>query len=290
MRFLALAAAGLAVAQAFVLVPEIAQADSDIVNALPYNDPFTAAHQSLKLSCPGCPMLPHGRNGKAGKKHHKDIPNHLELSFAIDHNSNNGDRLLLNDFELYPNADPWHGALTAPQVADVAEKHHHPNHKTGPHDVQLGYSLAVRPVAKEDSAQQLQLIDVELQVIEIGNFFVDGIPTVKVGLLKTPTGDLVIARVEAQEQPEVPEKVEDCETLVCRWKAMVHEQLDSLKKFKQHCGGRKKGQQGNAAEPPAGDYRVVYRHRTWSRLFRNITTYVLLPVLIGIVAGVSISV
>jgi len=294
MKPIAVAAAGLAVAHAFVVVPDISLIDKDLFNALPVEAPFTADHQSLPLACPGCPLLRPGKAGKAGKKHPgADVANHLDLDFTVDHQPA-GDRLLLNGFELYPNADPWHGALTAPQVADVSTKHHHPVHKPAAHDVQLGYSLAVRPMPKEDAAQQLQLIDVELQIIEIGNYFVDGVPTVKVGLLKSPGGELMIARVDTAAPAAVPDRAGDCETLVCRWKAMVHDRLEALKKFKKHrCGGRKKGQQqqqqDNATEQGTGDYRVIYRHRTWAQLLRNITTYIILPVLIGIVAGVSIS-
>ncbi|GKT96117.1 hypothetical protein Ct61P_13967 [Colletotrichum tofieldiae] len=55
-----LAAAGLAITatQAFIIVPEISEADSDIVNTLPFeqSSPETGlASHRVKVDCPGCP-------------------------------------------------------------------------------------------------------------------------------------------------------------------------------------------------------------------------------------------
>jgi hypothetical protein len=295
MRYLilaALAAAYASAVNAFVVVPEIAEADSDIVRALPFDAPLTAESRSVSLACPGCPV--HFRHDDMMRKVH-DVPSHLELLFTIDASSP-ANRLLLNGFELYPNANPWQGPLTAPQVLDFLEAARGHRRKGGPRQAQLGYTLAIHPVMKEEADQKLSLVDVELQVIEVGETFVDGIPVVRVRLIETPTGQLMIANVETIEPAQktgesdaVP--AEQCETLICKWTAFVRAKLAKVKGMKHGCGGMRHGHHKGMPKQQADGSRVIHNHHhSWKQLFKNITSYIFLPVLIGIVAGVSLSI
>jgi hypothetical protein len=84
----------------------------------------------------------------------------------------------------------------------------------------------------------------------------------------------------------------NCNTLACRWKAFIAHHLAAAKGFRKGCGGRMRHGQHKgavAAPKPDGAQRVYDHHHTWKQLFKNITSYILLPVLIGIVAGVSLS-
>jgi hypothetical protein len=265
---------------AFIVVPKVSEADEGIFKALPFEAPQSSQLRSIKLDCPGCPL--------PIRKHHKqsavlttDIPNHLELIFGIDSESSDTDRLLLNGFELYPNTDPFHGRLRAPQVPDFVEfarKHPRPSRHNNP---TLGYSLSIAPLAK-DEEQQMDLIGLDLEIIEVGDVFVNTIPAINLKLVKTPQGKLMIADIQTAEP--APASSEECKSLACKWRAIVMQKLEQFKSLKG-CGHMR---QGNAAA--SASQRVQYqRYHSWRQLFRNITSHILLPILIGIVAGVSVS-
>ncbi|CAK7222319.1 hypothetical protein SCUCBS95973_004802 [Sporothrix curviconia] len=123
-----------------------ADSSDDVSMVSPFYHEFT----KVKVPCPGCSMQvrKHGKH----HKHHKgdgeedndsehtednkdgkiitltDVPNHVNLFLKIDH-ADNGDRLLANGFEIYPNVDLDNGALMAVQVPDhfhhKGKKHHH---------------------------------------------------------------------------------------------------------------------------------------------------------------------
>ncbi|KAF6810038.1 hypothetical protein CSOJ01_06561 [Colletotrichum sojae] len=299
-----LAAAGLAIraTQAFIVVPEISEADNKLVNILPFEEAAPEAvglvHELVRLDCPNCPLTMKHHDGR----YHTltTVENHLELSFSVEPDSAGVDRLLVNNFELYPKAASWYSALRAPQVPDftkAATKHPRP---ADPNTPQLGYSLGVRPVAK-DAEQQLELVEIDLQIIEVGNSFVSDVPNVNVKLIKSPTGKLMIAKVDITETT-APSRVEEeakpsaddasCTTLYCRWRAAILKNMRG-----KHCGGRKHhgtngqmrhGHHGHGHHAHAGHFRQ--HHHTWARLAKNIASHILLPVLIGIVAGVSVSI
>ncbi|KAM0280849.1 hypothetical protein ACHAQH_003879 [Verticillium albo-atrum] len=281
------AAAGLAAttAHAFVVVPEISGADKDIVNALPVHDslPFEITDSSvetrkLKLDCPGCPI-------KFGFDTKTDIKNHLDLVFTIDA-SGPVDRLLVNDFALYPKTSSWYSSLRAPQVPDFvkeATKHHV---KGTPRNPQLGYSLSTRPLVKEDADQQLELIQLDFQVIEVGNYFIDGIPNINVKLVKTPAGKLMIGSIDTVEtRPADQTPEEECRTFACKF-------FKSLKNMRPGCG-RKQGM-GHAGHHDGHhghhSHQHMRSHHTWRQLVKMITWGIILPVLVGLVAGVTVSI
>ncbi|KAF9871510.1 hypothetical protein CkaCkLH20_10921 [Colletotrichum karsti] len=301
MHLKSLAAAGLAftAAQAFVVVPEISDADNDIVNSLPFEQTTSETgilNKLVKLDCPGCPLTMKHHDGRYHTM--TNIENHLELTFSVESDSNGLDHLLVNNFELYPKAASWYSALRAPQIpafTEAATKH---PRKTDPNTPQLGYSLGVRPVAK-DNDQQLELLEIDLQIIEVGNSFVSDVPNVSVKLIKSPAGKLMIANVETTET-SVPSPKEDdsknpadsCTTLYCKWRAAILKNMRG-----KHCGGRKHGMHGQGRHGKHGHHghhankgHFRQHHHTWGQLAKNITSHILLPVLIGIVAGVSVSI
>ncbi|KZL78916.1 hypothetical protein CI238_11476 [Colletotrichum incanum] len=291
------AAAGLAITatQAFVIFPEISEADSDIVNALPFEQSSSetglASHR-VKVDCPGCPLTMRHPDGRYHTM--TNIDNHLELTFSIDTDTYGVDHLLVNDFELYPKPASWYKALRAPQIPDFTEAATKHPRKTDPNTPQLGYSLGVRPVAKDDE-QQLELVEIDLQIIEVGNSFVSDVPNVNVKLIKSPAGNLMIANVEQtetsvpshQEEEHVEAPAEDCTTFYCKWRAAILNKMQRMK----HCGGRK-NHGGMRGQHRHGHHngQVRHHHHTWGQLAKNIASHILLPVLIGIVAGVSVSI
>jgi len=302
---LSLAAAGLAAtATAFLLPPDITVDDVQI-DAVDggVQVPKMAERQRLDLNCPGCPIQVVGHHGKMRVANGLD--SHLELDFAIDH-ADGQDRLLLNGFELYPNSDPMRHELTAPHVADI------PGHDAGTIAPRLGFSLQWHPVAA-DKLGNLELMDFELQIIEVGSSFVDGIPAVDIKLIKADGALMIgsVRAVESQTGPTTPmEKQEECTTILCKWRAILENQVKHFRHPHHKCGKAGKmahmmqgshkhhngehrhhfgGHMAHHDGPPHHHHAFRLREHSWSELFRKFASHILIPVLVGVVAGVSVS-
>ncbi|KAK4174051.1 hypothetical protein QBC36DRAFT_313326 [Triangularia setosa] len=330
MKSLSFAAAGLLAApaaHAFLIPPEISESDLKIVQEVEFAEPKIAEVQSIDLECPGCPLSIKGRFGQDIQVK-TDRPNHLELLFAIEHRPEGGDRLLVNDFELYPFADPFSSNLIAPQVLDDSTKgekrhdHHggeEDGHRRGKHHrrpkpqaQRLGFGLHVSPVQK-DTDGNFELVEVELQVIEVGYTFIDNIPKLKVNLVKDQDGKLLMTTIEKSTPQQIvggseEDKPAECATTICQLMAAAHEKMEQLRKmrlpgchggkagmgkerpepfFHRHGGEHHHGGHHGHSEPRPG--HMTMREHSWGKLFKNITSHILLPVLIGIVAGVAVS-
>lgn len=301
-----IAAAGLAAStNAFLLPVPPETSKNDIIATLPVpvkvvDVPITAESQTLNLNCPDCPIRVFGHRGKNGKAKIKtDILSHLELEFTIDHAAES-DRLMLNGFELYPHTNPMSQVLAGHILAAelVPEfKHKRPGHhrhvQTGAHP--LGFGLRVSPVAK-DQEDNFELLVVDLQIIEVGNIIVDGIPNVQVKLIKTPKGGLMMADIATTASETIQknpmDKQEECTTLICKWRAMLLQQFGRFRN--KPCGGRpgKTVEQAeDAQESPAPEHpKMRHGHRAkWGHLLKNIASHILLPIAVGIMAGVAAS-
>jgi hypothetical protein len=302
---LTLAAAGLAVAtQAFLLPPEVSETDIEIANSLPVKSYVVPDNKSLNLTCPGCPLVLKGKHGPPRIKTSKAT--HLELAFAVDHELEH-DRLFVNGFELYPSSDPLHSTLIATVVPDDVHKKNkvHRKHHRKPHPAQLGFSLQVRPIAQNQDG--LQLIALDLQIIEVGTMFVDGVPNVHIQLVKDSNGRLAIGSIEATESMTVAstpmDNQEECTNVLCKWMTIMKDKLAHMKSGK-NCGGaamssaveesqpdrhphHHHGHQSHGGRPDKTD-PPRYRH-SWRLLFKNIAAHILLPIAIGIFAGVTVS-
>ncbi|KAI2617147.1 hypothetical protein GGR54DRAFT_215693 [Hypoxylon sp. NC1633] len=298
-------AAGLAAftTNALLLPPEISDADNDIVSTLPVPIPAAESHpdipkfaeaQTLKIKCPGCPLrIPHHGSSKVVT----DVPSHLVLDFSI-RASDDGDRLMLNEFELYPNADPFRGVLSA--AVRPSRFLRRPHQYKGPLETMqtLGFGMQSRPVVtSEDDA--LELVMVELDIIEVGNVFVDGIPDIQIKLVKTPSGKLMIGEIETVEMQKNPmDKQEECTTLLCKWRSIIMQKLASLRAHKG-CGGRPAHAKGHVQDKvddghrhsnPSWGAHHGQHQKNWGLLLKNIASHILLPVAIGILAGVAASI
>ncbi|KAK4239354.1 hypothetical protein C8A03DRAFT_43042 [Achaetomium macrosporum] len=309
------------VAHAFLIPPEVSDADIQVANTIENIASQVSENQVVNVECPGCPILVNGRRGRPVQlKIHR--PSHLELTFSIDRQPDH-DRLLVNGFELYPSGDPLGEALVAPQIIDGKRRkkrhrehdqhdgkrraHRKRPHRLVPQPQRLGYGIRVGP-SKKDADGQFELFEVDLQILEVGVAFIDGIPEVKVQVIKDGDGRLLISQIEKSEPKKLLELPkggpEECTTAMCKWLAIAREKLKNLKPFK-HChnphikGGM--GEEGRGSDwlpyphpnhhhgSPSGHWAAPYREHRWGKLFKHVASHILLPVLIGIVAGVSIS-
>lgn len=261
-----------ATAAALLLVPEVSEGDNEIVTTLPFplangaqSVPFSEEY--LELPCQQC-----------GTEN-----SHLELLFSVE----SGKRLLLNGFELYPSADPWHDDLTANVGAE------------GDTSAQmLGYGLFVKPELR-DAEQAMSIVPIDLQILEIGGQFVTGLPRVSIKLLKLPTGDLIIGNVET-ENIIGSDADGSHDNPLMRIKEKVEEFWKKLR------GGCSRNRHGSHQKHPdiedlrtyheemRHDYPHAHRHghrrHRLIRLLRNIISNIVLPILAGITAGVGVAV
>ncbi|KAK3906597.1 hypothetical protein C8A05DRAFT_40623 [Staphylotrichum tortipilum] len=311
-------------ANAFLIPPEVSDADVQVANTIESIGAPVPDGQVVEVACPSCPVLVHGHRGQPIQlKTHR--PSHLELTFSVDSLPDH-DRLLVNGFELYPSGNPLRETLLAPQVIDRKEKRHereHDHHNDGmrshrkgtqrlvPQPQRLGFGLHVGP-AQKAADSQFVIVEVELQIIEVGSTFIDNIPNVKVKLVQDGEGRILMAQIEKGASKKLVESpngdvTEECTTMLCKWLAAVKEKLKIVKGF-GHChkGGNMEGAM-NPAHGGAGEqshphphhphplqegaehWHARYPERRWGKLFKYIVAHILLPVLIGIVAGVSIS-
>jgi len=301
-----IAAAGLvAASNALLLPPDLPLSDSDSITTLPVPTEVDAdavisqipETRTLALKCPGC--MRRGRN----PKHQKIIPSHLKLDFAIE--SREGvERLTVNRYELYPNPDPVANTLGAPVLPDLADRHMGipPRFKGGPNRPQriqpLGFGMQTQAVTTDDD-DDLNLINIEIQIIEVGNVFIEDIPNVQVKLIKTPSGKLAIGAIDTIDARPVGSEgkmQKTCSTMLCKWKTMFFEKLAHIFTFKG-CGGSKAGSQpyphhngehhaGHREQGPHS-HHMDEKHPMGTIMMAFIS-HVILPVLVGIVAGISV--
>ncbi|KAI1278949.1 hypothetical protein F5Y07DRAFT_359975 [Xylaria sp. FL0933] len=293
-----------ATANALLLPPDLSIVD-DTVTTLPVPTEIdadvalskVADTQTLDLECPGC--------FRVGHKHQKEIPSHLKLDFRVE-STDGADRLTVNGYELYPNPDLLRNTLMAPVLPDMASRHPDakPRLRGGMNRPQrnqpLGFAMETEAVPTDDG-EDLQLINVEIQIIEVGDVFIERIPNVQVKLVKTPSGKLAIGTIDTirSQAAGSPEGKKECSTTVCKWKAMFFQQLGRIFSFK--------GCNGSRPRPPHGHHHGDHSHghgpsphhhphphhmghrHGWGHGFRVFLTHILFPIMIGIVAGVSAS-
>ncbi|KAH7019140.1 hypothetical protein EDB80DRAFT_886896 [Ilyonectria destructans] len=264
-------------AAAMLIVPETSDSDDGIFRTLPhdvnsYDIPATAFTQSIEVPCPQC----------------RGHDTHLKMDFTVEDKT----RLLLNGFELYPNADPWQGDLSAAVIKGNGKSR----------DRRLGYGLSVRPEGMDED-QQLEVIAVELLVIEVGDRFVEGVPLVKVKLVKSTAGEILIGSLNlaGSETLALPSQ---CSSMLCRVESMIDDAWKSVKSsFKSKgCGGMRNHGHGKTEEKSGpvqdghkshgqhnSEHKSHHHDHSWSML-KHITSYIFLPVLMGITAGVGVAI
>ncbi|CEI60678.1 hypothetical protein FVEN_g2655 [Fusarium venenatum] len=263
-----------ATAAAILIVPETSNNEDGIFRALPieastFELPAIAHKQAIDVPCLQC-------RGK---------DTHLELDFGIKNR-----RLVLNGFELYPRADPWNGDLSAAVIKG-----------NGKSDMRrLGYGLAIRPEGIDED-QHLEIVNVEVRIIEVGDRFVDGVPPVTVKLIKSLSGDILIGNIEIKGTGE--KAPEDCD-MWCRTKDMVHDTWKGVKGKFKGCHGMKPhhGHEhhkphhgaGKAEHKPTDNFKqgpLMHKkpEQSMGEVLKHVAAYIVLPVLMGVAAGVGVA-
>jgi len=285
---LALAIGLTAATQAFLVPPSVSSADTDIINALPIADAPQIDAQSLSLKCSGCPVAATDISGKDIWL--QGLESELLLSFLI--SGSDKEVLLLNGVQIFPlQLDLTIETLTAPQITSDGKK-----------DLRLGYELSIKPVAKSED-DELELIAINFQVVEIADKFVNGLEIVKLSLLKTANGKLMIGSLETAStmNPVINPSDSDteCTTLICKWRAIITSKLSGLKPTKG-CGSKTSPDQKTHAGGPSrkhhgthhGHHGHDHKHHGVARIFHTLKRFarhILIPILIGVAVCLTAS-
>ncbi|KAF4632814.1 hypothetical protein G7Y89_g5312 [Cudoniella acicularis] len=293
---LAVAATVATLGNAILLPPTISSADTDIVNTLPFEHTAAIDGREMIIDCPGCPVAVKDVQGNV---HFANVESVLRLNFSVAHGDR--DRLMLNGLQLYP-VDPKSPSFMGPLVADQLVKL--PGSKLAfASEPKLGYSLSVKhPVhSKED---QLDLVAIHIEIVEVANKFIDGIPSIDLKLVETPSFKLMLGDAEISASKSTTSTPNDgnqeCTTMVCKWRAIIADKLSKLK----GCASKARpaaavenpkhhGHHGRPHRRPHGGPNRLFRHHrhrhSIGRFFRNIAVHVLVPIFIGIAVGITAS-
>lgn len=290
-----------AISSAFLLPPTVASSEeSDIITTLPFEISTEAYSRSVNLECTGCPV-PVGNAQDGLSVMTTGIESELQLNFQINH-LKDADVLTLNGVQIFPislmaGSDPLKAAqiLSSAKSDDTAEQY----------DVNLGYESRVHlinDINEPNVKEALGLYNVHIQIIEVEGMFVDGLKSIDMKLIVTPTGGLMIGAVDksATTNPTVAPGAE-CSTMLCKLKEMMTSSIGQLKPKKGGCGGahgrKGPGKFHHKGGKPQGEHghRGPHHHRHHSRIHRilramkSIALQVLLPVCIGIACGFAAS-
>ncbi|KAH6718482.1 hypothetical protein DL95DRAFT_389950 [Leptodontidium sp. 2 PMI_412] len=290
--------------QAFLVPPEISTADTDIIKTLPFESAVGINGRVMEINCPGCPVL----TNFEGQTHSVQAESILQLNFSLSH-ENGADQLLLNGLQIYP-IDPTSQSfmepLTASQMIKTADDTW--QYASNP---KLGYSLAIKRPATSPQ-DQMDLVSIHLEIVEVADKFITGLPTIDLQLLETTSGKLMIGNSGITAPASLSNPTDDdreCTTLLCKWRAIVADRLAALKKG---CGSKRPtpevrpvfvprphhNKHPHNKHPAHGRPRPHGTHRPWrhhhrqgglARLLRSIVLHVLVPVLIGVMVGITAS-
>jgi len=277
-----------AVGQSFLIPPTIPSTDNDIISILPFEDAADTDGLLIILDCPGCPALVPDVTGRMMSL---EAESKLRLNFSINRIENEADQLLLNGHLLHPvGTASFVEPLTAPQlIRNPAMK----NAWVEGSSPKLGYSFSIRKAAPFPEQDQLQMLDIQFQIVEVADQFINTIDRVDINLLQSPAGKLLIGTVDLVAQaglssgPSDAEK--ECVTTLCRWKAIIASKLPKLK----GCGGRKSHpatmERPSPTGRPAHKHHSHHKHHGAVQIMRSVILHVIIPIIIGIVAGVVAS-
>lgn len=293
------ATALVAASQAFLLPPAITSTDNDIINTLPFEDAVNIKDRIVEIDCPGCPVRVTDIEGNIHSAHPENV---LRLNFSLSLKDN--DQLFMNDVQIYP-IDPRSASFMEPLTADQLVKSPAGTWEYAA-SPKLGYALAISHPATSSNNEQLDLVDVKIEILQVDNQLVNLVDAVVMKLLETPSGKLMIGDVQIIPIPsqrpisKPTDGNQECTTMICKWRAIIADKFSKIKgcagKARPGAHGSKHGSgirpHGHGRPRPHGPHRPHrhhHRHGGFARFLRSIVLHVFIPIMIGVVVGVTTS-
>ncbi|KAF2822891.1 hypothetical protein CC86DRAFT_356666 [Ophiobolus disseminans] len=284
--------ASLALAASAVLIPPTITTDDlgdDVAMEGLVIDP---SKRSVALECPGCAFAHKEETHISWKQ---DAGNTLLLNFETGPHE---DILGLNGFQLYP--PNFSEAVTSFYVTQVDPESNEPLrlHVTG-------YEFSFNG-AETVSQDGMELLPMNLHIFSLEGVAVEP-PILTINVLKEATGRLMIASFDTAQTSETDVSAQDnCNEwpLLCKWKTIVAERIEKMKKMGKPCHKRPNGhhnpmeQDGMAGKPPHrfrpgrphhrphhGPHHMGHGHHRMHRFATRALFTILIPIIIGIFAG-----
>ncbi|KAF7716449.1 Uncharacterized protein PECH_003855 [Penicillium ucsense] len=254
-----------------------------------------AHHAMVSVPCQDCPFREVDHEGVATWVEGKSPS--LMLDFSIEDNL-----LLANGRQIFPPVDP--GPLRAVQElqdGQISEP------------MALGYALEMMPLETNDKDAGSDLYDVRLTILDLERHPVP-VDTVAVTLLQAPDGELFIAKTKIE--PTVPPSSDlswkKCDGKVACLRELAIARVRGLlaaakgrvaaaagKAGRKGCHGKHNPMKGMGAfsefekEHHRGGHRHHHHHHhphgAFVRTCRRIIHFIIIPALVGILAGVAAS-
>lgn len=291
--------------------------------------PDSPDRRTVKFDCPGCPVIidvPHGpKIYTPYRPNHLELTFSVEhqADGAADKFAVNGVPLFpttegipfghqVLDWKPSGGPPPWAhrgppsipapwahrgppgpSSIPAPRSPHGGHHGEHGHHRGGPppwafaagspklEAQPLGFVMAAGEI--KDAETDMELVSLSFRVLEVGGTPVEGLPEIKIQLVKDGER-LVIANIE-----KVKEAKPECKTTFCKLMMAIFGPPSVMKPC--HGSGAVAPAPEVVEKPAVVVDEAVMRHKehTWGQLFNSVASHILLPVLIGIVAGVAAS-
>lgn len=276
---------------AFLIPPQISKADTDIISTLPFEIAAEGVGKIVDLKCNGCPVPAVNMNGNLITLQH--VESTLQLNYTVEQNVNQADRLLLNGVSIYPpnmaSIEPFKASqkFSKDQPFETQE------------NVRLGYEMSLRPIKKDKA--DLELIAVDIHIFEVADKFIDGIDSVELQMIKTPSGKLMIASCVKKPSKSATPMItdgKDCTSMICKWQSLLAAKLAHLKPLKgcgkgKIAGHKSQGRPHPHSGRPHGQHHGGHRHHRhlfrFKHMLRGFAFHILLPISVGLAAGLFAS-
>ncbi|KAM3497035.1 hypothetical protein MY10362_009598 [Beauveria mimosiformis] len=145
---------------------------------------------------------------------------HIRLEFAIGDDKR---KLLVNGLELFPGHAEDHEALMTATVHDVG------GNTTAVHEETVSYELSINPKGK-DETEDIELIDVDYKIRQVGDRVVREVPAVHVRLIKLPGEDILIGTISTKQDYDA-----DCSAMQCWAYKLSFGAIGSVNNMIPHC-------------------------------------------------------
>jgi len=305
--------ASLAVAAQAIMIPPTVSLESTHIGsthgALSLADPYT---QILQVGCPGCMFA---QSSEEGFTWIQGVENNLLLNISV---GSQPETLELNGVRFYP---PVFSLTTEPPVPYISQvpgghsltdiREHMKTLTTKPLRLTSWSFRAATSHTVNESGEEILTIVLQLNALERQSITV---PDITITALKNTDAQLMLLKIEAVQGSKEPQECKDW-PLLCKWRGIVADRLKGFKGFKGKGMGCHKRPHHSVNGPPRnmhhgpgshhngagsmehhnkphhgmhGGHRHHHNkiHRILHMIGRVVLT-VLVPVLIGIIAGMA---
>jgi len=268
------------ISSAFLLPPQISASDADIINTLSFEHTAAMNERVVALEFPGS-----ADNDLLEFMHYKQEDSILMMNMTIAQHDNGADMLLLNNLPIYPisiHQAAERDSLSAEQIFQSP--------KLGSKVVSLRYSMSANHL-EIPLGSQIRLTKLRINIVEVEERFILGVPSIEITLLETLPGKLIVGDIKIVAA--FHEARRQCTTLLCKWRAVLAANIPALRKG---CGnhphqvisdGHRRHGYSHIGRKHHGHH---FRHSSIvAGLLRGLVLHVFLPIVIGVLVGISAS-